>query len=233
MAKAKETERFEGFADASGSFFKKLAKNQKKEWFDAHKDEYEEGWLRPMHALLAEVKEKVDAAYPDCELGEPKVMRIYRDVRFSKDKSPYKTFIGGTVPLKGTGGMGDVPAAFYFHVSPSECFAGAGLYMMDPIKLAKYRAAILDDDSGKELAKKVASLEKKGMRFTAAETLKKAPKGLPADHPRIDLLLRKGLVAGLDGVPRDKLSSRSLLDICVKAGREMAPVVRWLAFATA
>jgi uncharacterized protein (TIGR02453 family) len=230
---AKTAERFEGFADGSGSFFKKLAKNQKKEWFDAHKDEYEEGWHRPMHALLAEVKEKIDGAYPDCELGEPKVMRIYRDVRFSKDKSPYKTFIGGSVRLKGAGGMGDVPSAFYFHVSPTDCFAGAGLYVMDAPKLAKYRAAILDDASGAELAKKVRALEKKGLRFSAAETLKKAPKGVPADHPRIDLLLKKGLVAGLDAVPRAKLTSRALVDVCVKGAREMAPIVRWLAFATA
>jgi uncharacterized protein (TIGR02453 family) len=230
---AVKTARFEGFADASGSFFKKLAKNQKKEWFDAHKGEYEEGWHHPMQHLLAEVREKIDGAYPDCELGEPKVMRIYRDVRFSKDKSPYKTFIGGSVPLKGKGSMGEVPSAFYFHVSPTECFAGAGLYVMDPQKLAKFRAAILDDASGAELAKKVKALEKKGIRFSAAETLKKAPKGVAPDHPRIDLLLRKGLVAGLDGVPRDKLSSRSLLDICVKGAREMAPIVRWLAFATA
>jgi uncharacterized protein (TIGR02453 family) len=186
-----------------------------------------------MQALLAEVKQKVDGAYPDCELGEPKVMRIYRDVRFSKDKSPYKTFIGGSVPLKGKGGMGDVPAAFYFHVSPTECFAGAGLYMMDPPKLAKYRAAVLDDASGAELAKKVKALEKKGIRFAAAETLKKAPKGVPADHPRIELLLKKGLVAGLDKVPREKLTSRGLVDICVKAAREMAPIVRWVTFATA
>jgi uncharacterized protein (TIGR02453 family) len=169
-----------------------------------------------MQALLAEVKDKVDAAYPDCELGEPKVMRIYRDVRFSKDKSPYKTFIGGNVPLKGTGSMGEVPSAFYFHVSPTECFAGAGLYMMDPQKLAKFRAAILDDASGVELAKKVEALEKKGIRFTAAETLKKAPKGVAPDHPRID-----------------KLGSREIVDVCVKGARIMAPIVRWLAFATA
>jgi uncharacterized protein (TIGR02453 family) len=224
--------RFEGFADAAGSFFKKLAKNQNKEWFTAHKAEYEEGWHAPMQALLSEVRGKIDGAYPDCDLGEPKVMRIYRDVRFSKDKSPYKTFIGGNVPLKGAGGMGEVPSAFYFHVGVDGCFAGAGLYMMDPARLARFRAAVLDDVKGVELAKHVRALEKKGVRMTAADTLKKPPKGVPADHPRLDLLLRKGLVAGYDDLPRDALTGRGLVDVCVKAARGMAPLVRWLAFST-
>ena len=179
--------RFEGFADAGGSFFKKLAKNQNKEWFTAHKAEYEEGWQAPLQALLAEVAQKIDAAYPDCEIGEPKVFRIFRDVRFSKDKSPYKTHVSGNVPLKGAGGLGEVPSAFYFHVGAGELFAGAGLYMMDPARLAKLRAAILDDEKGGEIAKIVRALEKKGMRLTAAETLKEAAEGRarrsPADRP--------------------------------------------------
>ena len=78
-------ERFEGFADASASFFKRLAKHQTKAWFDKHKKEYEDGWQRPMHALLGEVRTALDKAYPHAELGDPHVMRIYRDVRFSKE----------------------------------------------------------------------------------------------------------------------------------------------------
>ncbi|HEY4119104.1 MAG TPA: DUF2461 domain-containing protein [Byssovorax sp.] len=222
--------RFEGFADAGGSFFKKLAKNQDKAWFTAHKAEYEEGWQAPLQALLAEIAQKIDAAYPDCELGEPRVMRIYRDVRFSKDKSPYKTHVGGSVPLKGAGGMGEVPSAFYFHVGADDLFAGAGLYMMDPARLARLRTAILDDAKGGEIAKIVRGLEKKGMRVTAAETLKKPPKGVPVDHPRLDLLLKKGLVAGVEDIPREALTSRALVDVCVKAAKSMAPMVRWLAF---
>src|SRR5262245_66306365 len=97
-------ERFGGFADSKGAFFTRLAKNQKKEWFTAHKAEYEAGWQRPMKLLLDGVRAKVDSAYPHLELGEPHVMRIYRDVRFSKDKSPYKTWMGGNVPLAGAQG---------------------------------------------------------------------------------------------------------------------------------
>jgi uncharacterized protein (TIGR02453 family) len=224
--------RFDGFADKSGAFFKKLAKNQNKAWFDAHKDEFTAGWHEPMAALLVEVKKKIDGAYPDCELGEPKVMRIYRDVRFSKDKSPYKTHVSGVVPLKGVGGLGEVPSAFYFHVGATELFMGAGLYMMDPARLARFRAAILDDEKGAALAKSVRALEKKGIHFAAAETLKKPPKGVAPDHPRLDLLLRKGLVGGFEDLSREVLVSRELVDVAAKVGRDLAPVVRWLAFST-
>src|ERR1051325_1546760 len=92
--------RFEGFPDSEGKFFKQLAKNNRREWFQAHKAEFEDGWNAPMKALLGEVRELVDAAYPRCDLDEPKVFRIFRDVRFAKDKSPYKTHVGGLIPLK-------------------------------------------------------------------------------------------------------------------------------------
>ncbi len=77
--------RFQGFADKGGSFFKRLAKNNDRSWFLEHKAEFEEGWNTPMKLLLAEVKGSIDATYVHCELGEPKVFRIFRDVRFSKD----------------------------------------------------------------------------------------------------------------------------------------------------
>src|SRR4051812_22048203 len=126
------TARFEGFADTKLSFFRKLAKNQNKAWFTDHKSEYEEGWRAPMEAFLVEAREKLDDAYPHLELGEPRVLRIYRDVRFSKDKTPYKTSIAGGVPIQTrSGGMMDAPSALYVHFSIGEgCFAGAGSYHM-------------------------------------------------------------------------------------------------------
>jgi uncharacterized protein (TIGR02453 family) len=107
MARATTTNgtRFSGFADADGRFFRALAKNQKREWFQAHRAEYDHGWVAPMKLLLAEVRERIDPLFPRHALGDPKVFRINRDVRFSKDKSPYKTHIGGYVPL-GAGGAG-------------------------------------------------------------------------------------------------------------------------------
>src|SRR5215510_5164892 len=101
MPKAVLPTRFEGFADRDARFFRALARNQRREWFQAHRDEYEDGWSHPMKALLAEVRDRIDGLFPQHPLAEPKVFRIHRDVRFSKDKSPYKTHIGGFVGIEG------------------------------------------------------------------------------------------------------------------------------------
>jgi uncharacterized protein (TIGR02453 family) len=227
--------RFAGFADSKGAFFTKLAKNQKKEWFTAHKEEYEEGWAAPMKLLLEGVREKIDKAYPHLELGSPHVMRIYRDVRFSKDKSPYKTWMGGGVPLARAQGskMPEAPSALYFHVSPKECFGGAGMYMMDPQTLERFRKAVLDDKRGRELAAMTTKLAKKGYRLASAETLKKPPKGIDPEHPRVELLKRKGLVVMFPDLPRGELTKAKLVDRLAKHARECAGVVEWIAFATA
>lgn len=227
-------DRFEGFADSKGAFFLKLAKNQKKEWFAAHKEEYEVGWQAPMKSLLFEVRSRLDKALSTLELGEPHVMRIYRDVRFSKDKSPYKTWIGGGVPLAiGKSKMPEQPSVLYFHISPKECFGGSGLYMMDPPRLERFRKAILDEKKGKELDALTKKLVKKGYRLASAETLVKPPKGVDPSHPRAELLKRKGLVVMFPDIPRAELTKRVLLDRLVKGSKECAPVVEWIARTTA
>jgi uncharacterized protein (TIGR02453 family) len=159
-------------------------------------------------------------------------MRIYRDVRFSKDKSPYKTWIGGGVPLAAgaKSKMPEMPSALYFHVGPKQCFAGAGLYMMDPARLARFRAAVLGD-RGKELGALVAKLAKKGYGLAAAETLKKPPKGIDPAHPRAELLKKKGLVVTFPEFPRTELTKRALLERLVKGARDAAPIVEWILYA--
>ena len=183
--------------------------------------------------MLAEAKVKLDAAYPHVDLGEAKVMRIYRDVRFSKDKTPYKDHIAGGIALKaGSGAMMSAPSALYLSIGAKESFAGAGMYMLDSGQLTKYRAAALDPKRGAELTKLVRALEKKGHRMTAAETLKKTPKGVPPEHPLAPLLMMKGLVTVYPEFPRAKLSSSAFLAWVVKASRDAAPLVEWLTYAT-
>ncbi|HEX7603551.1 MAG TPA: DUF2461 domain-containing protein [Polyangiaceae bacterium] len=222
---------FEGFADADGRFFKALAKNQKREWFHEHKHEYVEGWEQPMLALLTESVRALDRAYPDCELEPPKIFRIHRDVRFAKDKSPYKTHIGGVLPMHGKNPVGS-PIALYVQVG-TESFAGAGQYSMDGPSLAKFRAAVLEPKRGAELGRMIARLEAKGYRISAMETLKKVPKGVDPTHPRAELLKHKGLVLMFPAMPKGLLAKRALLDWTVTHAKAVAPVVRWLVFATA
>ncbi len=227
-------DRFEGFRDAEGKFFKALSKRNERDWFLAHKAEFEEGWHSPMNRLLAEVSGAIDASYAHCDLDEPKVFRIFRDVRFSKDKAPYKTHIGGYIPVRRTGSkVTDRPMALYFHVGATEKFGAAGHYMMEPESLARFRAAIADDGQGKELQKLLAFLAKKGFPASAHEVLKRIPKGYEPDHPRAELLRYKGLVVGFPAIPDGMLASRQLAGWLTKACKTTAPFVEWLAFATA
>jgi uncharacterized protein (TIGR02453 family) len=225
---------FEGFADARGAFFKKLAKNNERAWFLAHKAEFEEGWNAPMKHLLADVREAIDAAYEHCELGEPKVFRIFRDVRFSKDKTPYKTNIGGVVPLARSGKkVTDLPVALYFHVSDKEVFAAAGHYQMEPDSLGRFRAAVAGETRGKELVKLLAGLAKKGFAADEHERYKRVPAGFAADHPRAELLKRKGLIVEFPKPAPTLLTDAKLVKWVAGACKTVVPLVEWLTFATA
>ena len=223
---------FQGFADAKMKFFHALAKHMDREWFLAHKGEFEEGWNAPMKALLAEVRERIDDDYPDCDLPEPKVFRLNRDVRFSADKSPYKTNVSGLLSARTRGNAMEVPAALYVQLGV-ESFGAAGQYMMDGPTLARYRAAVQDDETGEEVAKLLKALEKKGFKPDAMETLKKAPRGIAPDHPRIELLKRKGLVVMFPPIPDGIVDSRAFADWVVTQAKAAAPLVRWLVFNTA
>ncbi|MEO7329463.1 MAG: DUF2461 domain-containing protein [Minicystis sp.] len=223
---------FSGFADAQMKFFKALAKHQDRFWYGEHKSEFEEGWSKPMSALLGEARAKIDGAYPDCDLEEPKVFRLHRDVRFSTDKSPYKTSVSGVIAARKGLKVTAAPAALYVQLG-LENIVAAGLYMMDAEQLARYRAAVLDEVKGAELGKIVKALEKKGISTAGGETLKKAPRGIDPAHPRIELLKKKGLIAVAGEIPLDLVPKKDFLGWVSTQAKTMAPLVRWLVFATA
>jgi len=223
---------FTGFADADAKFFKTLGKNQTREWFQAHKAQFEAGYQTPMKQLLEQVHAGIDARYEYADLGEPKVFRIFRDVRFSKDKSPYKTHIGGFIPVRLHGKPTEVPVALYFHVGQPNSFAAAGHYMMSSEQLVKYRAAVADDKRGRELDKLLATLKKKGFSVGSHESYQRVPKGYDPDHPRAEHLKRKGLTVNFPPLPSDILASKNLVSWLVTHTKAAAPLVEWLVFAT-
>ncbi len=224
--------RFDGFADREARFFKALAKNQNREWFAAHKDEYERGWLGPMKTLLAEVREKLAPRYAHEELAAPKVFRIYRDVRFSKDKVPYKTHIGGYLGIDGSAAGPGGAAALYLHVAADELFACAGQYMMDGEQLKRFRAAVVDPKHGKALTAILKPLTRAGFTLGSREELQRVPRGFDPEHPQADLLRRKGLMVAFPPAERTLLTSRKLVDWLANHGKKSVPLVEWLAEVT-
>jgi uncharacterized protein (TIGR02453 family) len=161
-----------------------LVKKQDRAWFAAHKDEFSAKLTEPVRAVLSGIGPRVMKSFPDVENHEPKVYRIYRDVRFSKDKSPYKDHVAGELDLG--------PASVYFHVDSKDCFAAVGPWMMEPEQLKSFRAALAHTDLGPALAKETARLVKAGFEHTSIGQLSRAPAGIAPNHPCIELLRHKG-----------------------------------------
>jgi len=223
---------FSGFADAGAKFFRLLSKNQNRDWFQKHKAEFETGWQQPMKELLQQVREGIDRAFDHTDLDDPKLFRIFRDVRFSKDKAPYKTHVGGIIPLKRQGKVTEVPMALYMHVGEPKSFGAAGHYMMDPRSLERFRAAVADDKRGAELDKLLKGLVKKGFVVGSHDFYKRVPKGYDPEHPRAEHLRRKGLTVAFPELPKGILATPKLVPWVVTQTKAAAPLVEWLAFAT-
>ncbi len=198
---------FRGWPEAALAFYEGLeADNSKAYWLD-HKDTYERDVKAPMDALLAELT---------TEFGETKLFRPYRDTRFSRDKSPYKTAIAARI------------GAGYVQFSADGLFAGAGMYHMMPDQLARFRDSVASEKSGQKLEGVVTTLTKGGLNVHAMEELKTAPKGYPKEHPRIELLRMKGLVAAHAWEPAGWLSTAAAKKRVIDVLRATGPLLAWL-----
>jgi uncharacterized protein (TIGR02453 family) len=222
-------DRFEGFPEDGLRLFRQLKKHMNRDWFTAHKAEYQALWVDPMHALLEELSAKLARSYPDCDIGRPKVLRIQRDIRFSADKSPYKLHCAGMIPVQRSTKATETLAAMYVHLG-LDTILGAGLYAFDKPGLARFRKAVVADATGKELALLLKKLVKPGITVFSPTALKKVPRGFDPDHPRAELLKYKGLILGLPVPDRAVVGSRELLSWLAAHGKKVAPLVRWLAY---
>jgi uncharacterized protein (TIGR02453 family) len=219
---------FDGFPRSAPGFLEELAIEMSREWFEANKQRYQDEWVRPMTGLLGAVSAGLAKAYAPVKLGEPKVFRIYRDTRFSKDKSPYKTHVAGMIPIgkrkPGEGGC----AAVYVHLGVDEEFVGVGAYVFDPGQLAKWRKMVAADKTGAPLATLVAKLRKNGYDVGGYEDYKKVPKGFAPEHPRAELLKMKGITAGFPAIPRGLIHKPDFADWLITHGKATAPLVTWI-----
>jgi uncharacterized protein (TIGR02453 family) len=215
---------FEGFHKDGVGWFRALAMQQNREWFQANKADFERLWNAPMKAFLDELKSPLEKVFKK-KVGPPKVFRIYRDVRFSKDKSPYKTWMAGLLPFEGGKAM-EGPAALYLHLGLEE-FVAFGFYVLEPPQLKRLRAGILDEKKGRDLEKRVAAAARVGLTHTSMESLKRAPPGVDPKHPRIALLKQKALGLSTESIPKSVRYSAKLTDWVLTQARAAAPVLEW------
>ncbi|KAA2258751.1 DUF2461 domain-containing protein [Solihabitans fulvus] len=202
---------FTGFGEHAVDFFDGLGADNSKAYWDDNRDTYQSDVRAPMEALLAELEQ---------EFGPGKVFRPFRDVRFSKDKTPYKEHCGGVVE-QGRGG-----GAYYVQVSSEGLMVGGGSFAMAGDQLARFRAAVAEDRRGGVLEGLLATLAKAGWEVRG-DQLKTRPRGYDADHPRIELLRRRRLYAVKIWEPDDALHERATLDRVRKGWRALRPFNEW------
>jgi len=217
---------FSGFDKGQVAFFKQLAAKQDREWFKEHKDRYLSLAERPMKELFDALQPSLARQYKGFALALPKHFRIYRDVRFSKDKSPFKTHVAAMIALKG-GEEEGAPAALYMHLGLHD-YAGAGHWHLPPDKLARYRKLVADEKTGRELQKRVEALGRKGFKVESFESTKRVPPGFPPDHPRAELLKRKGLGISFPKIPPAVRFSSKLAAWLAARSAEAASLVTWV-----
>jgi uncharacterized protein (TIGR02453 family) len=217
--------RFTGFPKGGVDFFRALALKQDRTWFQAHKADYQALWEAPMHAFLHALKAPLSKAFPDVMRTTPKVFRIYRDTRFSKDKSPYKTYASAVVPLYPGGMMERV--GLYFELGPSP-FVASGRWMMEPPVLKRFRRAVAEEALGASFARAVERHTAQGFVVSSQKQLKRVPRPWTKDHPREALLRHTGFAYTFPTPSQALTESVELVRWTVDHVRRLAPVLKWV-----
>lgn len=199
---------FEGIPLAALDFYEDLEADNSKSYWTAHKDVYEEQVRAPIEALAVELAD---------EFGAPKFFRPYRDVRFAKDKTPYKTHQG----------VWFAETRRYFHVSAAGLFVGGGMYHLEADQIARYRRAVDTDISALSLEQATAAAGRAKLTV-GGEQLSRTPAGYAKDHPREAALRYKSVTVSREfGAPAWLPTRRTRTEVA-KAWRAMAPLVAWL-----
>lgn len=202
---------FHGFPEAALDFYDDLEMDNTKTFWEAHRATYDTAVAAPMKALTTALTE---------EFGEAKVFRPYRDVRFAKDKTPYKTHQGAFVPKGPSTG-------YYVQVGAPGVRVGVGFYEASAARLASIREAIVEERRGGELEEVLATLEADGWE-RGGDRLKTAPRGYDVDHPRIDLLRHRSMTLGKSYGFEPFIHTPDLLDRVRADWRQSTPFIDWV-----
>lgn len=220
---------FSGFFKETVQFFNHLKKNNEKEWFQKHKDDYESYVQTPARSFVVNMGERLRQISPDIK-AIPKInkslFRINRDTRFSTDKSPYKTNMGiffweGQRPRMECSG-------FYFHLEPPNLMLGGGIYRLSKTELLRFRKAAVNPESSEKLTRVLDSINRLDGYEIGGMYYKRVPSGFDSRHRHADILRHNGLYTGKTIPIPDELFSAELIDFCWTHFKALAPLHLWL-----
>ena len=219
---------FGGFPAATFEFLNGIAAHNEKVWFDAHRPLYEAGYVEPAKAFVTAIGPKLREISPKVQF-EPKVngslSRVNRDIRFSKDKRPYKSHLNMWFWHGDRKGW-DTPG-FYISLSPERIYLGTGMHGLEKDVLESFRQSVIHPRSAKALLAAVEAVKAAGPYDIGEKNRKLMPRGYPADGPAAEYLLHESLHAGIE-LPGAAARSPDFLDICVKHFRATWPISKWL-----
>lgn len=220
---------FSGFPKQTLTFFRNLAKNNDKLWFDSHREEYEKFVAAPSRDFVLALGDKLKRISPAVH-ADPRtnhsIFRINRDTRFSHDKTPYKTHLGIWF-WEGARPRMECPG-FYFHLEPTHLMLGVGIYLFPKDLLEVFRQAVVHPRHGPALTLAIAKVIKNKGYLLGGRHYKKTPQGFDASHPNAEYLLYNGFYGGVELPIPAEMHSPSLADFCFNHFNKMLPLHQWL-----
>lgn len=225
---------FVGFPKGAPKFLAQLAANNNKAWFDENRTQYERLLAGPAKECVAAIGDLLRRHVRDIH-AEPRVngsiMRLNRDTRFAKDKTPYKDWLG--LWFWEGGGPSRTCPGFFFALGAKTLTLGAGMHQFDADGLARYRKAAVDPRLGKSLQTALKSIAANRAFPLGGQRYKRVPRGFDGDHPNAALLLHAGLYAGRTEPHPAALFAPNAAAFCVDVFARVAPLHRWLVTALA
>jgi uncharacterized protein (TIGR02453 family) len=217
---------FNGFPKEAFEFLKDLQHNNNREWFNEHKQVYIASFQEPAIDFVSVLGPRLKNISPTMQYistaSRGSIMRIYRDIGFSKDKTPYKDHLGINFwdgPFPKTENPG-----YFLHIEENGAYLYGGNWRFNKAMLHAYRAAIAHQDLGADIGKAIATIRKVDQFEVDGDRYKRFPRGFDEDHPMADLMLYKGLWSRSPHLSINELSSPNLVDQCEQYGQTMAPL---------
>ena len=216
------------FPQSTIKFLTALSRNNNREWFEKNRVRFDFELLQPSVQFVIDMGEKLSRISPRIN-AIPKIdksiFRIHRDVRFSKNKAPYKTNLG-LYFWEGSGKKMEC-SGYYFHIDPNLFFLGAGMYVFSKDQLKKYREVVSDPIKGKQLNDIISKLLKKKHIKLGGKSFKKTPRGFDPEYKYNEILLHSGIYVYYESENFDELSKKDPVNFSFKIFTELSPIHKW------